>query len=110
MTEIILNGEMITPMGLIDALDIVEEELGADLRQYLENYLMEGCDRENWSESDLLADQKERYLSILDSIDVKAAALEQQLSGNRINRKHMLADIESIRKIIERETKHGIDN
>ena len=59
MTEIILNGEMITPMGLIDALDIVEEELGADLRQYLESYLMEGCDQEDWSESDLLADQKE---------------------------------------------------
>ncbi len=107
MSEIILHGELITPMGVMEALDIVEEELGTDLRQYLESYLMEDGVPESWTESDLLADQKEHFLAVLDSIDVKAATLEQQLSENRISRKKILEEIEAIRTIIEREEKHG---
>ena len=103
MSEIILHGQIITPMGVMEALDIVEEELGADLRQYLESCLMEDGIPDSWSESDLLADQKEHYLAVLDSIDVKAAVLEQQLSQPRINRKKLQREIESIRKVIERE-------
>ena len=103
MSEIILHGQIITPMGVMEALDIVEEELGTDLRQYLESCLMEDGIPDSWSESDLLADQKEHYLAVLDSVDVKAAVLEQQLSQPRINRKKLQREITSIRKIIERE-------
>ena len=105
MTEIILHGETITPMGMIDVLDIVEDEMGPDIRQYIESYMMDDDIQGDWSESDLLADQKEHYLDVLDAIDMKLAEIEQTLSGNRVGRKNLMEKIESIRKLLEREKK-----
>ena len=107
MSEIILHGEIVTPMGVMEALDIVEDELGADLRQYLESCLLEDGIPESWSESDLLADQKEHFLAVLGSIDVKATTLEQLLSSNRISRKKLMEEVAAIRGLIEREEKHS---
>ena len=105
MPEIIIHSGVVSPMGIIDALDIVEEELGPDLRQYLETFLME--EDIEWSESELLADQKERYMAILDNIVVKVVALEHLLSQKRLNRRKLMEKVSDIRSIAEREVNKG---
>ena len=39
MTLELLDGSLISPTSLFDALDTVEEYCGTDLRQYMENFL-----------------------------------------------------------------------
>ena len=35
----LLDGNLITPRGLCDVLDVVEEYTGTEIRQYIEDYL-----------------------------------------------------------------------
>lgn len=42
MTLELKDGSFIVPQTIFDVLDIIEEELGTDVRQYLEGYFVEG--------------------------------------------------------------------
>ena len=36
------DGSLITPVNVFDVLDVVEEHMGTDIRQYLEAYFADG--------------------------------------------------------------------
>ena len=61
------DGSLITPMGVFDVLDVVEEYLGTDLRQYLEDWFEN--DREELTEDERFDELREHYVSVLETAE-----------------------------------------
>ncbi len=91
------SGELIVPRTIFDMMDIVEDRLGVEARQYIEAYLEDGDD------SIFEDDGFDRQL--LDDIDDMASEIETLLAGNRLCRKKIFEKVERIRSRINRERK-----
>ena len=63
------NGEVIVPFGLMDALDAVEEYLGSDIREYLEDWFEEPGE---------MIEPDEHYTEVLETIEYELGKLPRQ--------------------------------
>ncbi len=87
----------LTPCSFYDAMDLVEEHIGPDARQYIEAYFEDGC---AGSFSD---DQTEHHLQVLEKIELEVSMIESQLEKKKPYRKQVYEGTERIRNIISRE-------
>ena len=71
----LLDGNLITPHSIFDVLDVVEEQLGTEVRQYMEDYL-EGGEPEKVSTD-------EHYIEVLENVeDIAEDILRQKNRKN----------------------------
>ncbi len=89
------SGELIVPRTIFDMMDIVEDRLGVEARQYIEAYLED--------EDNTIFDDDGYDRQLLDDIDDMASEIETLLSGNRLCRKKIFEKTERIRNMILRE-------
>lgn len=86
----LLDGNLISPRSIFDVLDVVEESLGTDVRQYLEDYV-EGGEPEEVS-------MDEHYVEVLENVaDIAEEILRQK------NRKETEYNAGRIINIVKRE-------
>ncbi len=91
------NEKFDTPCSFYDAMDLVEEHIGPDARQYIEAYFEDGC---LGSFSDV---QIEHHIQVLEKIELEVSKIESQLENRRLYRKQVYEGVERIRNIILRE-------
>lgn len=103
------DGNCITPLGLFDLMDYVEEYMGVEVRQYIEEKIMEGDDSGNWTEEEKYDHLKEHFLQVLHNIDDVIIDLEKKLEANRLDREGMRYHTSKIRKIVGNEFKGAME-
>ena len=91
------DGSILIPSCLSDALDEIEEQMGTDIRQYLELYL------EGDAPPALTSDEKMDV--ILETIEAQLALLEAELEEAKATPKRVQGCIEKIRTLIRRSQK-----
>ena len=92
---LVLNDDsVIVPSTLFEVMDLIEERMGVDVRQYLESF-MEETEHEPFTPDDQMA-------TILDVIGRKIALLETELSAPKLNRQNVYSHIETIRNLVNR--------
>lgn len=92
------DGSFLIPANIFDALEAVEEYMGADMRQYLEGYFIDG-------EDEFLAEKDERISTLLEGLECLAENMGIHLGKRTMNRKELLDDVEGLKRAIEREMK-----
>lgn len=92
------DGSLITPMSVFDVLDVVEEYLGTDLRQYLEDWFEN--DREELTEDERFDELKEHYVSVLETAEYELGQLPRQ------KKKEQAQTLERVQELIRRAI-HG---
>ena len=97
----IKGGDLLTPMGLYDVMDAVEDYMGTDIRQYLEEYI-EGVDM---PEEEVSMD--EHITDVMDNFEFKIREIEIAVGGKRTDRQGILVAVEAMKKMIEREKARG---
>lgn len=103
MTLQLSDGNLIVPLSVFDVLDTVEEYLGTDVRQYLENYFSEESAWENLPEGEKVDLLLEHYQTVLDGIDETLSDVARLMHQNPVKRKKVIEDLEIVRRIIEKE-------
>ncbi len=104
----LLDGNVITPLGVFDVLDAVEEYMGTDTRQYLEDCFREENPWEDLPDSEKVESLLEHFGSVLDSIDCLAAEADTLMRKNPVKRKQVMENLNLIQNIIDKErAKHG---
>ena len=88
------DGSIIVPRSVFDVLDAIEEGLGIEARQYLEDYLE---DEEEIYESD------DHYRTVLENIDYIITGMGKLLLAKRLNRKALLDSLEQVEALVRRE-------
>ncbi|MBR2258233.1 MAG: hypothetical protein IJ899_13060 [Blautia sp.] len=97
------DGSLITPVNVFDVLDVVEEHMGTDIRQYLEAYFADGK-IVTLSEGDSLEEMKDHYLQILMNVDDIAVEVIKKTNGRqRLCREAIRTSMEQIRDVVRRE-------
>ena len=97
------DGGLVTPVNVFDVLDVVEEYMGTDIRQYLEAYFVDGK-IVTLSEGDSLEEMKDHYQQILMNIDDLAIELIKKTNGRqRLCRDSIKSCMEQIRDVVRRE-------
>ena len=72
------DGSLITPFGLFDMLDAVQEYMGTDARDYLESWFEEEP-REPLGDEAL----RDHYITVLEIIDTQLSGLENRKKKER---------------------------
>ena len=103
------DGKTIVPLSVFDVLDMVEDYLGVEVRQYLEDYF---ADEDPWA--DLSEDEKfirlrEHYEDLLDCIETVAMESDRLMHKNPIKRKQITENLQNIIGMIEREKNSMIE-
>ena len=93
------GGDLVTPRSLYDVMEVVEEYMGCEVRQYLEEYLA-GSEMPE-EEYTLEEHQKDVLTNIMDKVD----AMDMEMQRTRINRKNVGMHLNGIRRMIRRELK-----
>ena len=93
-TLILKDGGVIVPKSVFDVLDIVEETLGVDARQYLEDYL---------EDKECSFDTDDHYQTVLENIDYMVSGLQNLLQTKRLNREAVDERIAHLESLIHRE-------
>lgn len=94
MTLELLDGSYVSPLNIFDALDAVEEYMGTEMRQYLEDYFLDGEEP---------IDREEHLVEVLESIDGIAMEMEQVLSRKQMKKKDIQYNLDRLRTTIRRE-------
>ena len=95
----LLDGNLITPRGLCDVLDVVEEYTGTEIRQYIEDYLMEDPVEE--TEDERFDALRDHYRQILFNVKDECNELERLLIHGK--RKEWWPQFERIVNMVNRE-------
>lgn len=96
----IKRGELLTPFNVFDVMDAVEDYMGTDIRQYLEEYL-EGVesDAEEITDDEIADHYKQVLLNIRDETEEVLRLIEKP----RMDRKAIRETLNLIVKMIGRE-------
>ena len=96
----IKGGELLTPINVFDVMDAVEDYMGTDIRQYLEEYL-EGVesDAEEITDDEIADHYKQVLLNIRDETEEVLRLIEKP----RMDRKAIRETLNLIVKMIGRE-------
>lgn len=103
------DGKILTPFGIRDLLDAVQDYAGEELRREIESYIDTNVgDIDDYEkEFDRLEQENERladhYRSVLNDIQEEVHALDILLHDTRLNRTRMQGAVKIIRQIINRE-------
>ena len=105
----IKDGKLLTPFGIRDLLDAVEDYAGEELRREIEEYIdtnVEDID-DYEKEYDRMEQDNERLAdhqrSVLCNIRDEVDALDTLLQDTRLNRRHMQGAVRIIQQMINRE-------
>lgn len=96
----IKGGELLTPLNVFDVMDAVEEYMGTDIRQYLEEYLEEAEGEAEEITDDELANH---YKQVLENIKEKTEEAARLLEKPRMDRKAIRETLGLTMKMIGRE-------
>ncbi len=91
------NGDLITPRSIFDIMDVVEEMIGVEVRQYIETYLESG------NEPLLDEGEADHYMTVLENIEDEASGIENLLAKKGSYRKQIYEKTDKIRSMINRE-------
>ena len=96
----IKGGERLTPLNVLDVMEAVEDYMGTDIRQYLEEYLLEAE-----SEAGEIAGEEiyDHYKQVLMNIKDETEAAVRLMEKPRMDRTAIRVTLEIILKMIERE-------
>lgn len=92
----IKGGERLTPLNVLDVMEAVEDYMGTDIRQYLEEYLLE-------AESEAGEEIYDHYKQVLMNIKDETEAAVRLMEKPRMDRKAIRVTLDIILKMIERE-------
>ena len=105
----LIDGSILTPFGIRDLLDAVEDYAGEELRRKIEEYIdtnIEDID-DYEKEYDRMEQDNERLAdhqrSVLCNIRDEVDALDTLLQDTRLNRKRMQGAVKIIQQMIDRE-------
>lgn len=99
MTLELKNGDLITPRSLYDVMEIIEEYMGCEVRQYLEAY-MEG--EEQPEPVDGEDGIKEHYRDVLTNLLDKVDDVDMEVQHTRIDRETVEMHLSAMRRMIRR--------
>lgn len=105
----LIDGSILTPFGIRDLLDAVEDYAGEELRREIEEYIDTNVqDIDDYEkEYDRMEQDNERLAdhqrSILCNIRDEVDALDTLLQDTRLNRKRMQGAVKIIQQMIDRE-------
>lgn len=103
------DGKLLTPFGIRDLLDAVQDYAGEELRREIEGYIETNVqDIDDYEkEYDRMEQENERLAdhqrSVLCDIREELDALDTLLQDTRLNRRRMQGVVRIIRQIINRE-------
>lgn len=103
MTLELLDGTIIAPLNVFDVLDTVEEHMGADVRQFLEEYFTDGDPWESLPDDEKISRLQEHYEDVLEAIEDMVLEAEYLVQRKPIDRKKALELLSAIRKLIYRK-------
>ena len=92
------GGDLFTPRSLYDVMDLVEEFMGCEVRQYLEGY-MDGTVEEPDEEYTV----EEHQGDVLTNILYKVDDVDMEMQRSRIDRQAVEMHLNAIRRMIKRE-------
>lgn len=103
------DGKLLTPFGIRDLLDAVQDYAGEELRLEIESYIdtnVEDID-DYEKEYDRMEQENERladhYRAVLCNIQYEVDALDTLLHDTRLNRSRMQGAVKIIQQMINRE-------
>lgn len=105
----LIDGSILTPFGIRDLLDAVEDYAGEELRREIEEYINTNVqDIDDYEkEYDRMEQDNERLAdhqrSVLCNIRDEVDALDTLLQDTRLNRKRMQGAVKIIQQMIDRE-------
>lgn len=105
----LIDGSILTPFGIRDLLDAVEDYAGEELRREIEEYIDTNVqDIDDYEkEYDRMEQDNERLAdhqrSVLCNIRDEVDALDTLLQDTRLNRKRMQGAVKIIQQMIDRE-------
>ena len=105
----LIYGSILTPFGIRDLLDAVEDYAGEELRREIEEYIDTNVqDIDDYEkEYDRMEQDNERLAdhqrSVLCNIRDEVDALDTLLQDTRLNRKRMQGAVKIIQQMIDRE-------
>lgn len=105
----LIDGSILTPFGIRDLLDAVEDYAGEELRREIEEYIDTNVqDIDDYEkEYDRMEQDNERLAdhqrSVLCNIRDEVDALDTLLQDTRLNRKRMQGAVKIIQQMINRE-------
>ena len=105
----LIDGSILTPFGIRDLLDAVEDYAGEELRREIEEYIDTNVqDIDDYEkEYDRMEQEFERLAdhqrSVLCNIRDEVDALDTLLQDTRLNRKRMQGAVKIIQQMIDRE-------
>lgn len=105
----LIDGSILTPFGIRDLLDAVEDYAGEELRREIEEYIDTNVqDIDDYEkEYDRMEQDNERLAdhqrSVLCNIRGEVDALDTLLQDTRLNRKRMQGAVKIIQQMIDRE-------
>ena len=103
MTFELPDGNMITPLGVFDVLDAVEEYMGPDTRQYLEDCFRDDNPWENMPDDEKVESLLEHFGSIMDAIEDLVAETDALMQKSTVKRKQVMENLTLIQRIIDKE-------
>ena len=96
----IKGGERLTPLNVLDVMEAVEDYMGTDIRQYLEEYLLEAeSEAGEIAGEEIYAHYKQVLMNIKDETEAAVRLMEKP----RMDRKAIRVTLDIILKMIERE-------
>ena len=103
------DGKLLTPFGIRDLLDAVQDYAGEELRREIESYIDTNVEDvgDYEKEYDRMEQDNERLAdhqrSVLCNIRDEVEALNTLLQGTRLNRRRMQGAVRIIQQMINRE-------
>ena len=103
------DGKLLTPFGIRDLLDAVQDYAGEELRREIESYIATNVEdiADYEKEYDRMEQDNERLAdhqrSVLCNIRDEVDALDTHLQDTRLNRRRMPGTVRIIKQMINRE-------
>ena len=94
------DGELLTPFGLMDVLDVVEEQMGTDIRQYIEDSFEEGIEE---VEDEIEERVNEHSRLVLENLEMKIIQIRNLMNADELDEYAVKEEIEAAWKMINRE-------
>lgn len=103
------GGDMITAMNIFDVLDVVEEYMGCEVRQYIEEYLADNITDTEAMEKDMELTERaaqetvQRIRTVMANVLDKVDEVDMETHRTRIDRTAITTGLNAMRKMIRRE-------
>ncbi len=106
MTLELLDGRIIAPLNVFDVLDAVEEYMGTDVRQFLEEYFTDGDPWESLPDDEKTKRLQEHHEDVMDAVEDLVLRAEYLVKRKPIDRKRALEVLNAIKKLIYRKDEY----